>query len=173
MLTSIEDFARYFEGINRRAMRDVGALPPAAEGWRPAAGTGEQAWEIGQLVRHIVDSRRMFLSVYRGDGWAMDLPRALPRDLWLPELEASAAELVAGLRASPDEWLKRRVPAIDGSDATLSGWRALMSMVEHEVHHRSQIDTYAGINGWQVPQIFNRTAEEVAGLHAGREQDPA
>ena len=172
MLTSIHEFTRYYEGVNRRAMRDIGALPPAAEGWRPPAGEGEQAWEIGQLVAHIVDTRHMFLGVYRGTGWTMSLPTALPRDRWVPELEASSAELVEALQDTPDDWLRRRMPAIDGSDATLAGWRALMNMVEHEVHHRSQVDTYAGLNGWQVPQIFNRTAEEVArisGVAAGGE----
>jgi uncharacterized damage-inducible protein DinB len=168
MLTSIDDFARYFEGINRRAVRDVAALPPEAEGWRPRGGQGEQFWEIGQLVQHIVDSRRMFLRVYRGEGWSMALPAPLPRERWVEELGASAVELVEGLRQTPDEWLRRRVPAIDGSDASLSGWRALLNMVEHEVHHRSQVDTYAGINGWNVPQIFNRTAEEVARVSASR-----
>jgi uncharacterized damage-inducible protein DinB len=96
----------------------------------------------------------------------MALPVALPRVRWVPELEASAAELAESLRETPHDWLQRRVAAIDGSDATLSGWRALMNMVEHEVHHRSQIDTYAGINGWKVPQIFNRSAEEVARISA-------
>ena len=162
MLTSVEAFTRYFEGVNRRALRDIGALPPEADGWRPAAGHGEQGWDIGQLVQHMVDSRRMFLSVYRNEGWRMSLPASLGRDRWVPELEASALELVNGLRHTPDDWLQRRVAAIDGSDATLSGWRALMNLVEHEVHHRSQVDTYAGLNGWNVPQIFNRTAEEVA-----------
>jgi len=87
MLTSIEDFVRYYQGVNRRAMRDVAALPPEAEGWRPPAGEGEQAWDIGQLVGHIVDTRRMFLSVYRDEGWRMALPVALPRVRWVPELE--------------------------------------------------------------------------------------
>lgn len=173
MLSSIQEFVRYFDGINRRAIRDVSALPPQADGWRPAAGEGEQAWEIGQLVQHIADTRRMFLSVYRGEGWILDLPHPLPRDRWVAELESSGADLAAALRDSPDEWLLRRVPAVGGSGATLSGWRALMSMVEHEVHHRSQIDTYAGINGWQVPQIFNRTAEEVASLRNPADSDPA
>lgn len=167
MLTNIKAFVRYFDGVNRRAIRDVSALPPEAEGWRPPAGAGEQGWEIGQLVQHIVDTRRLFLSVYRDQGWVMRLPEALPRERWVGELAASGSELADGLSQTPDEWLQRQVPAVAGSGATLSGWRALMSMVEHEVHHRSQIDTYAGINGWPVPQIFNRTAEEVAGLSPG------
>jgi hypothetical protein len=39
-----------------------------------------------------------------------------------------------------------------------------MMMLEHEVHHRSQIDTYAGLQGWPVPQIFERTFESITEL---------
>ena len=53
---------------------------------------------------------------------------------------------------------------IDTPGATLSGWRLLMMMVEHEVHHRSQIDSYAGLEGWPVPHIFNRSAESIRDL---------
>jgi uncharacterized damage-inducible protein DinB len=37
-------------------------------------------------------------------------------------------------------------------------------MIEHEVYHRSQIDTYAGLNGWDVPDIYGRSAEQIAAL---------
>ena len=33
-----------------------------------------------------------------------------------------------------------------------SGWRILIMLFEQEVHHRSQIDTYAGRAGWDVPR---------------------
>ena len=56
----------------------------------------------------------------------------------------------------------RRVETIDTPGATLSGWRLLMMMLEHGVHHRSQIDTYAGLQGWPVPDIFGRSAESIA-----------
>ena len=42
-------------------------------------------------------------------------------------------------------------------------WRTVM-MLEHEVHHRSQIDTYAGLQGWPVPDIFGRSAESITAL---------
>ena len=47
---------------------------------------------------------------------------------------------------------------------TLSGWRVLMMMLEHDIHHRSQIDTYAGLNGWPVPDIYGRSAQQIGGL---------
>ena len=53
---------------------------------------------------------------------------------------------------------------IDTPGASLSGWRILMMMIEHEVHHRSQIDAYAGLQGWPVPDIFNRSAEHISTL---------
>ena len=37
-------------------------------------------------------------------------------------------------------------------------------MTEHDIHHRSQIDTYAGMNGWDPPDIYGRAAETIAGL---------
>lgn len=41
-----------------------------------------------------------------------------------------------------------------------------MMMLEHEVHHRSQIDAYAGLQGWPVPDIFGRSAESIDALQA-------
>ena len=41
-----------------------------------------------------------------------------------------------------------------------------MMMLEHDIHHRSQIDTYAGLNGWDVPDIYGRSAETIGGLQA-------
>lgn len=51
---------------------------------------------------------------------------------------------------------------------SLSGWRVLMMMVEHDIYHRSQIDAYAGLNGWDVPQIYGRSAEQIAALQKAR-----
>lgn len=43
----------------------------------------------------------------------------------------------------------------------ISAWRTLMMMAEHEIHHRAQISTYAGLNGWPVAQTFDRDNEWV------------
>jgi uncharacterized damage-inducible protein DinB len=81
----------------------------------------------------------------------------------LDAIDESAAKLHAALADTPDAWLHRKIRMID-SDGTLSGWRVLMMMVEHDIHHRSQIDTYAGLNGWPVPDIYARSAETILGL---------
>jgi uncharacterized damage-inducible protein DinB len=89
-----------------------------------------------------------------------DLRDCASRDDWLPALEESFELFTSRLEGTPADWLERRVEMID-TDGTLSGWRVLMMCLEHEVHHRSQIDTYAGLHAWDVPQIYGRSAEQV------------
>lgn len=168
MFTSTAVFLRYFEGVNRRAIRDIAALPPEADGWTPATGDGENAWSINKLIGHMAGSRLYFASAYCGTGWISPPPPDVSsRAKWLPALESGYAEFRAKLEGTPDSWLERRIDMID-SDATLPGWRLLLMMMEHDIHHRSQIDTYAGINGWDVPQIYNRSAETIGGLQAAQ-----
>jgi uncharacterized damage-inducible protein DinB len=166
MITSIAAFLRYFVAVHRRAMRDVAALPPEADGWAPASGEGEAGWSINTLIGHMAGSRLYFASAYRGEGWISPMPPDVSRrELWLPALDESARKLREALDGTADEWLQRKVPMID-SDGALSGWRVLMMMVEHDIHHRSQIDTYAGLNGWPVPDIYGRSAETIVSLQS-------
>jgi uncharacterized damage-inducible protein DinB len=165
MITDVESYLRFFDSVRRRTERDVAALPPQAAAWRPPAAHGEAAWGIGELVAHIGATRLYFASAYRGEGWIFATPAIDRADqrTWLPWLHASAERFAALLRGTPAEWLARRIDMID-MPGTLPGWRLLMMMVEHEVHHRSQIDTYAGLQGWPVPQIFERTYESIDAL---------
>ncbi|MCH7606276.1 MAG: DinB family protein [Chloroflexi bacterium] len=162
MITDPDAFLRYFDSIHRRTLRDIAALPPAAESWVPPAGEGEQGWGIYEIVRHIAESRLYFAKAYRGEGWIYNWPAPITEHQasWLPALEASAQEFRQRVQGTPPEWLNRRVQMID-TEGTLSGWRVLMMLLEHEVHHRSQIDTYAGLESWDVPQIFDRYREQV------------
>ena len=164
MLTSIDEFLRYFGGVHRRALRDVAALPPEADGWRPSQGEGEKAWTINGIVGHMATARLYFASAYRGEGWVSpEQADVSTRQRWLPVLEESAAQLWSLLAETPDAWLRRKVEMIDSGGA-MSGWRVLLLMTEHDIHHRSQIDTYAGINGWDPPDIYGRAAETIARL---------
>jgi uncharacterized damage-inducible protein DinB len=164
VIQSIESFLRYLDAVNRRAVRDVAALPAAADGWTPERGEGEGAWSINQLVGHLAVSRLYFASAYRGEGWITpSAPDVSRREYWVPAIEESARQLHAALEGTPDAWLQRKVSMID-SDGALSGWRVLMMMVEHDIHHRSQIDTYAGMNGWDVPDIYGRSAERIGSM---------
>jgi uncharacterized damage-inducible protein DinB len=164
VLRSIDAFLTYFDAVHRRAVRDIGALPPEADGWRPSSGAGEAAWSVNQIVGHMAAPRLYFVSSYRGEGWIAPAPPDVSsRERWVLALEESARDVRRLLERTPDAWLDRKVPMID-TEGALSGWRILAMMVEHDVHHRSQLDTYAGLNGWPVPDIFGRSAERIAAL---------
>ena len=165
MITDVESFLRFFDSVRRRTERDIAALPPAAAAWRPPPASGEAGWGIGELVGHIGAVRLYFASAYRGEGWLLtepDIDRTR-QETWVPWLRTSAERFVTLMRETPAAWLTRRIEMIDTPGA-LPGWRLLMMMLEHEVHHRSQIDTYAGLQGWPVPQIFERTYESISAL---------
>ncbi len=163
MISDVGAFLRYVGGIHRRTVRDVAALPDAAVAWRPEKGEGEAAWGVPEIVRHIAEARLFFASAYDGDGWMWDPwpERVDAKPTWIPALDRSAEELAARLDGTPDEWLTRKIEPIGGEGIMLSGWRVLLMMVEHEVHHRAQISAYAGLNGWPVHQTFDRTNEWV------------
>ena len=164
MITDIASYLRFFDSVRRRTERDVAALPPEAAAWRPPAIGGETGWSIGQIVGHIGSSRLYFASAYRNEGW-IGIPAAYEhgdRSTWFHWLRESADRFADLLKDTPADWLTRRIEMIDTPGSTLSGARILMMMLEHEVHHRSQIDTYAGPKGWPVPDIFGRSTEAVA-----------
>lgn len=162
MITDMGAYLRYFDAVHRRTVRDVAALPPAAAGWTPPRGEGEAAWGIGQLVVHIGTSRLYFASAYRDAGWLYPQVSLDAQDQasWIPYLEETAAAFRQRMQDTPEGWLNRRIAMID-TPGSLSGWRLLIMMIEHEVHHRSQIDTYAGLEGWPVPHIFERSFESI------------
>lgn len=166
MLKSTEAYLQYFEGIHQRTLRDVLALPAAASGWRPPAGEGEAAWSVNEVIGHIATTRRYFVRAYRGEGWLSppDPDTTDPAD-WAHLIEASARAVREGLRDTPAGWLEREIPRLGGAEV-LPGWQVLMFMSEHEIHHRSQLDSYAGLNGWQPPQIYGRRWEQVLALQA-------
>ena len=165
MFSDLDGFLRYFRSVNRRAVRDVTALPPEADGWTPSGGEGENAWSINKLIGHMCGSRLYFASAYRLEGWISPEPPDVSRaELWAPALDASFERFCELVGEVGSDGLSRQVPMIDTPDGSLTGWRVLMMMLEHDIHHRSQIDTYAGLNGWDPPDIYFRSAETIESL---------
>ena len=166
MISDVGAFLDWFAGVHRRTVRDVSILPAEAASWIPDAPTeGDEAWGIPKLVGHIAEARGYFASVYVGRGWVWESwPHELPDPAsWVAALEGSMASLDATLRSAPPDRLNAKVELIADPGRTMSAWRALLMMAEHEAAHRAQIGTYAGLNGWPVAQIFDRTNEWVVG----------
>ena len=115
MITDLPTLLRYFDRFHQRTVRDIEALPPAAEFWRPPRGEGEKAWSIAEIVHHIAESRLYFASAYCNRGWLYDwpVPSTERQSGWIPAIEASFEEFHRRLRQPPG-LAQRRLIDTDG-----------------------------------------------------------
>lgn len=157
MLSSIGDFVRYFEGVRRRTWAAVDCVTAEILDWRPWA----RALSPGEIIRHLAGAERFFVTKVVDDRWtdALDPGPSLDLDATRALLAAAHREEMARLLAVPDARLRERVADLGG--AGVSVWRLLMAMVEHEIHHRSQLNSRLSAAGVDAPPIFGYQMEEV------------
>lgn len=161
MIQDTNSFIRYFEGIRRRTLNYVQTIPAGQLDWSP----GEDAFSCGDLVRHLAAAERMFTGAavsgqWRYPGHERSLAGSL--DEVIAHLAAGHAEAMAQLRTLADADLYQPRPTLDGPP--VKAWRLLMAMVEHEIHHRSQLADYLTTMGVEPPQIYGLGIEEVVAL---------
>lgn len=158
MISDAGLFADYFAGVRRRTLSAARALPDEAMDWSPRPGE----FTAGDILRHLAAAQRMYLSAFRGEGWRYpghDRSLAPDRAAALVLLEDRQRELDVLLRDTPAQALRARHPDLAGRP--FSAWRLLLMMVEHEVHHRSQLDCYLSQLGVVPPHLFGLGVEEL------------
>lgn len=158
MIRSVAEFTDYWQRIHRRTREVVLALPEEGLDWRPAPGEMSAA----EIVRHIASARRMnIVSATLGEGlYAGHDERfgASLRDL-VHYLDASHAEVGNRLAGMPDEALAEA--RLSNQSGPHEAWRILMAMVEHEVHHRSQLTLYLTLMGVTPPALYGLHVENL------------
>jgi uncharacterized damage-inducible protein DinB len=164
MLHSVDSFITYFEGIRRRTLNYIRTLPSDRLGWSPRAGE----FTCGEIVRHLAAAEQLFVGAategrWRYAGHAHDPAQGL--DTLLADLEAGHAAAMARLCAMGDAELAEPRPTLGGPPAR--AWRLLMAMVEHEIHHRSQLAVYLALMGLDPPQIYGLGVEDVIARTTG------
>lgn len=147
---------KYFGGVRRRTVTAVDRVTPSLADWTPRA----DEWTCAQIVRHLAGAERFFVTKVVEDRFTDDLDPG-PAEAWdttRARLEKGHREQMARLATVPDARLAEKVEDLDGG--RLSAWRFLMAMVEHEVHHRSQLDAWLALAGTPPPQIYGYSMEE-------------
>ncbi len=168
MIGSVAEFIRYFDGVRRRTWSAVDRVGPDLLGWAPRSGE----MSCGEIVRHLAGAERFFVTKVVEDRFTEDLApgpeldHAATRAL----LETAHREQTARLAGLSDEVL--RAPRRDLDGGTVKAWRFLMAMVEHEVHHRSQLDCYLAEVGVDPPQIYGWRMEDVLARVASEREQP-
>lgn len=157
MLSSIGDFVRYFERVRRRTWIAVDRMTPQLLEWAPRTGV----FSCGDIVRHLAGAERFFVTKVVEDRWTDDLDPGPPLDHAATRalLKTVHREEMARLLTVPDQRLQESLRDLEGG--TVRTWRFLMAMVEHEVHHRSQLNSRLSATGVEVPQLFGYRMEDV------------
>jgi uncharacterized damage-inducible protein DinB len=164
MLQSVKQFIDYYEGIRRRTLHFIDTIPADRIDWLPVEGE----FTFGDLIRHLAATEAMFVDAVVNGKWKYaghktDLKQE--REVTIASLQATHREAMNKLGTLSDSALIKTRPSLSGTE--VKTWRLLMAMVEHEVHHRSQIAMYLTLIKIKPPHIYGLGVEDVIALATG------
>ena len=158
-IQNIDPFLDYLDKVHQRTLRVVRCIPPDKLDWSYSPGK----FTLGDLVRHIgAIERHMFAENVQGkpsryQGCGKELADGYDQVVqFMERMHRESVEIFSGL--SPDD-LKRRCETPGGASITV--WKWLRSMLEHEIHHRSQIYLCLAMLGVPTPPLYGLTSEQV------------
>ncbi|MGE6256865.1 DinB family protein [Heyndrickxia sporothermodurans] len=161
MIHDIKEYVKYLDGIHKRTMQYVKAIPNELLVWKPS----EDKFSTGDLLRHIASSRLMFLGIFEHGSWTYaghDTSKGATLEDISMYLESCQNKLKEGLLKLGNDVLSKKVLTLHGQEVSV--WRILMAIPEHEIHHRGQISAYLQMNKIEPPQIFGLKIEQVKTL---------
>ncbi|HYY56266.1 MAG TPA: DinB family protein [Pyrinomonadaceae bacterium] len=156
---TVASFLDYFEKIRARTLRVVECIPPDKIDWTYREGS----FTFADMIRHLAAIERYMyaenaqLKPSRYPGHGRELADGYEGVLeFINRMHAESVEI---FRALSDEDLQKRCLTPGGASITV--WKWLRAMIEHEVHHRGQIYLYLSMLGVQTPPLYGLTSEEV------------
>jgi len=158
-IRSISSFIEYYEKIRARTKNVIAVVPPDRLEWTYK----QNKYTIGDIIRHIACIERYMYaetvadrkSSYRGCNTSVANGYQEVIELF----DALHEESLAIFRSLSDDDLNKKCMTPGGNSITV--WKWLRALVEHEVHHRGQLYIYLGMLDVKTPPIFGLTAEEV------------
>lgn len=157
--TSTSEFLDYFGKVRQRTLKVIACIPSEKFEWRYADGK----FSFADVIRHLgaierymwAENAQLKPSRYPGHGRELaDGPENVLE--FFDRMHQESMEIFGRLS---DEDMKRKCLTPGGAPITV--WKWLRAMIEHEVHHRSQIYVYLGMLGIPTPPIYGLTSEEV------------
>lgn len=158
-IQTVDAFLEYLDKVHQRTMRVVRCIPPDKLDWSYVPGK----FTLGDLVRHLAAIERyMFAENVQGKpsrypGCGIELADGYDQVVqFMERMHRESVEIFS--RLSPDD-LNRKCETPGG--ATITVWKWLRSMIEHEIHHRGQIYLYLAMLGVATPPLYGLTSEQV------------
>jgi len=158
-ITDIESFLHYYGRIRSRTETVIECIPPDKLEWTYKQGK----FTFGDIIRHLAtierymyaENARFKPSRYPGHG--QELASGYEETLdFFHRLHEESMEIFSKLTTKD---LNKKCVTPAGISITL--WKWLRAMIEHEVHHRGQIFIYLGMIGESAPPLYGLTSEEV------------
>jgi len=158
-IRTIGPFIDYWESVRGRTKRVVGSIPADRMDWTYMPGK----FTFGDIIRHLATIERYMYaetvqgrpSSYAGYAGSLQKEGESPAEL-MDRLHAESVDIFKGLT---DEDLTKKCVTPAGSSITI--WKWLRAMVEHEAHHRGQIFMMLSMLGITAQPLYGLTEEEV------------
>jgi len=166
MIVDIEEFIKSFHGQRRRTQWIVDAVPEQKTGWRPWPGEPSPA----EIIRCIAAGHLMYATIIARDLWIVDdyENQAASWEESLEYFHSKTEEALDLLRPLPNSILKQKRRRPDDDTMPIAVWRFLLAMFEHEIHYRSELNTYLMLMNARRPNMGGMTIEAVRAAQAGR-----
>jgi hypothetical protein len=157
MINDVAALSGYVERVFERTQIVAEAVPAAQLDWSPAKGE----LSASEIIRHIASARLMngravAHGIMRYNGHTAVLGAS--RDDVLGYLQRPGLEVRTLLVEMDPDRLTENVP---GQWLDVPGWRRVLGMIEHEIHHRSQLCSYLTQLGIAAPPLFDIFVENL------------
>lgn len=155
----IQSFLDYYEKIRNRTNRVIAVIPRQYMDWAYKAGK----FTIADQLRHIAAIERyMFAESIMGNpcnyqGCGKELANGY--DNVLCYFNEKHKESSAIFQSLTDEELQRK--CLTFRNVSITVWKWLRAMAEHEIHHRAQIYIYLNLLEVKTPPMFGLNSEEI------------
>ena len=158
-ITKIQPFLDYWQSVRGRTKRVIGSIPAERMDWTYMPGK----FTFADIIRHLATIERyMYAETVKGKpssypGYEASLQEEGESPLeFMERLDSQSIEIFKTLS---DEDLTRKCMTPAGTSITT--WKWLRAMVEHEVHHRGQIFMMLSMIGVTAQPLYGLTEEEV------------
>jgi uncharacterized damage-inducible protein DinB len=158
-INSIPAFLEYYEKVRQRTLKVIACIPVEKYDWRYTQGK----FSFADIIRHLAAIERYMyaenaqLKPSRYPGHGRELAEG-PEEVLAFFNRMHQESVTIFSRLSTDDLRKK---CMTPGNASITVWKWLRAMVEHEVHHRAQMYIYLGMLGITTPPLYGLTSEEV------------
>lgn len=158
-MNDLQTFLDYLTSVHTRTRRIVACIPADSLEWVPSPGR----WSAGDQVRHLASVERwMYAETVAGrpsryPGHGRELADGLQAvTAYYDSLHEESRTMFEAL--TPEQWTGRTMTP---AGTSISTWKWLRAMLEHEAHHRGQLYFTLGLLGVPTPPIYGLSEPEL------------